>query len=120
MTSPQARKGGAFERLIYSYLTGEFGAHVVRPRVTTADVGDIHVVPLIALELKCYTDLARGCREGLAQIAAERVNSGLPHGAVVLKRHGTTDPASQLVVQELGSASAMWRESLWFPRGDAS
>ncbi len=112
MTSPQARKGGAFERAVYTYLADQLGSCVVRPRVTTADVGDIHIHPLLALELKNYSSLTRGCSEGLAQIEAERAAAGLPHGAVVLKRHGSTDPARSLVVQELGAAVQLWREAL--------
>lgn len=106
------RKGGNFEREIYAYLADQFGPTVVRPRVTTNDVGDMHVGGLIVVEAKCYTDLHRAVRDGLADISYERENAGLPHGVVVVKRRGVADPARQLVVQELSDAVGLWREAI--------
>lgn len=112
MTSRQAIKGGIFERSVFAYLSDQLGACVVRPRVTTDDVGDIHVHPLLVLEVKNYTDLARAVRTALSELPRERAAAGLPHGAVVVKRHGKADPARQLVVMELDAAVALWREAM--------
>ncbi len=113
MTSPQARKGGNFEREVFSYLSDQLGACVVRPRVTTADVGDIHVHPLVALECKCYPrDLVRAIRDAESEGRAAARNSLLPLGVGVVKRPGVTSPAGQLAVMNLEQFAYLLREAM--------
>lgn len=112
MTTRSARKGSTFERQIVDHLRGEFGAHLSRPRAGAAhDLGDIAGIPGWTLELKAFADLARGAREGLADLAVEQANAATPYGAVILKRRGTTDPTRQLFLMELGPAVAVIRET---------
>ena len=112
MTSPQARKGGAFERAVYGYLAGQLGHIVKRPRVTTRDVGDIHAAGA-AIECKCYPrDLTRAIRDALNEAPAAAENAGLPFGVGCVKRPGVTDPSSQLVVMTLDVFTRLLREAL--------
>ena len=112
MTSPSARKGDVFERAVVGYLRDQFGPHLTRPRAgARSDRGDIAGIPGWTFELKCYTDLARAAREGLAELAVEQATAGTPYGAVILKRFGVTAPARQLVVMELATAVPVIRET---------
>lgn len=113
MTSPQQLKGAAHERAIYAYLADQLGADIVkRPRVTTADVGDIHAGP-VAIEAKCYPkDPLRAIRDALNEAPAAAVNAGLPFGVGCVKRPGVTDPSSQLVVMTLDVFTRLLREAL--------
>jgi hypothetical protein len=112
VTSPQARKGGAFERAVYGYLADQLGHVVKRPRVTTRDVGDIHAGGA-AIECKCYPrDLTRAIGDALREAPDAAVHAGLPWPVGVAKRPGRTDPAEQLVVMTLETFAAMLRETL--------
>lgn len=113
-------KGSNFERLLVDYFRCEFGQHITRPRAGARhDRGDLAGVPRWTLEAKNYADLARGAREGLADLAVEQVNAGTPYGAVILKRHGKGAAADQLFMMRLGdavplirlSASTHWTET---------
>lgn len=113
MTSPSAQKGNDFEsRLILPYFRDQFGRHVSRPRSGAArDLGDLAGVPGWTFELKCYADLARAVRDGLAELAVEQANAGTPYGGLIVKRRGSTDPARQLFLCELGAAVPLIRET---------
>lgn len=105
MTTPSKAKGDAFERLVVNYLRSNLGAHIDRGRAGASDDrGDVHGIQRWTLELKSYSNVATGLRNGLADLAVEQTNTQTPYGAVVLKRHGTQDPAKQLFVMELGQA----------------
>ncbi len=122
MTTPSARKGNNFERLVVTYLRDQFGAHLSRPRCGAAkDLGDIAGVPGWTFEAKSYANLTSGIREGLKDLEVEQANAGTPYGAVILKRHGTTDPTRQLFLMELGPATQIIRETAtWDAMGAAS
>ena len=101
MTTPAARKGASFERLIRDYLRA-CGLPIERiPAGMVADRGDLSGLEQWTFELKAYRDLHRAVRDGLADLAVEQANADTPYGAVIVKRTGTTDPGSQLVVMEL-------------------
>lgn len=112
MTSPQARKGGIFEKSVYDYMTDQLGHIVKRPRVTTADVGDIHAGPA-CIECKCYPrDMVRAIRDAITEAEPATHNAGLDYPVGVVKRPGVTDPARQLVVMELSTFTDLLREAL--------
>lgn len=114
MTSRQQAKGDAFERSIVDYMRDELGQHLTRPRCgAEQDRGDIAGVPLWTFELKCFADMLRGLREGLADLAVEQANTQTPYGAVILKRVGQADPRRQLFAMELGAAVPLIRETGW-------
>ena len=112
MTSPQAIKGATFERAVFGYLVDQLGQAVVkRPRVTTADVGDIHAGPA-CIECKNYRDTTRAVRDAVTEAATAAENAALPYPVGVVKRNGVADPARQLVVMELSTFTRLLRESL--------
>jgi len=113
VTSPQAAKGAAFERLVFGYLAGQLGADVVkRPRVTTADVGDIHAGPA-CLEAKCYPrDLLRAIRDAVTEAPAACQHAGLSYPVGVVKRPGVTAAEDQLVVMRLETFTQLLREAM--------
>lgn len=112
MTTPSARKGNWFERVITGFLRDHFGAHLSRPRAGAAkDLGDLAGIPGWTFELKAYTDVMRAIREGLAELDVEKANAGTPYGAVIVKRVGKADPAEQLFIMRLGDAVPLIRET---------
>lgn len=107
MTTPAQRKGDNFERLVRDYMRSA-GLPVERPRPgMPRDRGDLCGIEDWTLELKCYTDLHRAVRDGLADLEHEQAAADTPYGAVIVKRRGTTDPGSQLVVMELWQLVAL-------------
>lgn len=114
LTSSAQTRGDSFERSIVGYLRDELGQHLTRPRCgETHDRGDISGVPAWTFELKSYTDMMRGIREGIAELANEQATAGTPYGAAIVKRARITDPAHQLFVMRLGDAVPLIRESGW-------
>lgn len=115
MSTPSADKGNKFEREVAAYLRDHLGVPVVH-RLRNggiADRGDIQLGSTVTLELKCYpSDPLRGIREGLAELPHEQAMAGTPHGAVISKRPGKSDPADSLVVMRLGDALELFREAL--------
>lgn len=112
MTSPQARRGHAFERAVYGYLVDQLGQTVVkRPRVTTADVGDIHAGP-VCIECKNYSNVTRAVRDAVTEAATACANAGLTYAVGVVKRPGVTDPAAQYVALRLDTFTELLREAL--------
>lgn len=111
--TPAAIKGDTFEgRLLLPYLRDEFGGQVARPRTSGInDIGDFTGIPGWTFEAKNYVDLARAVRDGLADLDAEQANAGTTYGAVIVKRHGKTDPAEQLFIMRLGAAVPLIRET---------
>lgn len=86
MTSPQRRKGSAFEREIVSFLRDHGFPYAERAYGAgrPADVGDINGVAGFVLEAKCHKtiDLAGWA----AEAAAEAVNARASWWAVIAKR----------------------------------
>ena len=112
MTSKQQAKGDNFERSIVGLFRDEFGAHITRPKSGAEhDRGDIAGVPGWTFELKCYTDMLAGIRNGLADLTVEQVNTGTRYGAAIVKRRGVTDPAQQLAVMTVGALVPLIRET---------
>lgn len=117
MPSRSAAKGAAFERLIVTYLRAELSApHLTMPRAGARhDRGDIAGVRHWTFQAKAYADVARGLREGLADLAVEQANTGTLFGGVLLKRIGRTDPAEQVLAMRLGDAVPLIRLSSEVP-----
>ena len=87
MTSPQARKGAKAERELAKILADLTGWPVCRRLRTGAHVdhGDLDGIPDTTVEVKDYTDVLRGIREGLADLEVEQ---DTPFGAVAVRRRG--------------------------------
>ena len=109
MTSPQARKGGQFERDVVSFLKANGFPHAERSYGAGRpdDVGDVDGIVSWTLELKNHKslDLAGWMREA----NAERVNGRQRFAAVIAKRRGK--PTSDAyVVMSLSTFAAVLSE----------
>lgn len=110
MTSRAKVKGSAFESLVRDYLRG---AGIPAERIPAGmkdDRGDIAGVESWTLQVKCYADMQRAIRDGLADLEVQQANNDTPYGAVVVKRRGKADPGSQLVIIELWQLAALLLE----------
>lgn len=111
MSNRAKAKGTAFESLIRDYLrSGGFPVERV-PAGMAADRGDLSGLPGWTLQLKNFTDTQRAVRDGLAGLKAQQANADTPYGAVIVKRHGKSDPGKQLVVLELWQFAALLRRT---------
>lgn len=107
MSNRSKAKGTAFESLVRDYLRG-CGIPAERmPAGMALDRGDLAGVPDWTLQLKCYSDMVEAISKGLRQLTVQQANADTPYGAVIVKRRGTTDPGSQLVVMELWQLAAI-------------
>lgn len=101
MSTPSARRGASFERTVRDYLRSlGFPAERI-PAGMTHDRGDISGIPGWTIEIKSYSNVQRAVSDGLADLEVEQANADTPHGLVVVKRRGVTDPGRQLAVLEL-------------------
>lgn len=90
MTSPNARKGKAFEKAIVDYLGETFGRAVRRPHAEGfLDVGDIHLDPF-ALQAKNYADVATALNVGVAGAEKQAVHAEQDFGVAVIKKRGAS------------------------------
>jgi hypothetical protein len=97
MTNPQKAKGSAFERLICDYLAHAIPCERI-PAGATLDRGDLWT-PSAAIQCKNHRTISLG--SWIDQTIAQQSNACKPLHALAIKRKGTTDPGSQLVVMTL-------------------
>lgn len=97
MTSPQKAKGSAFERLVRDYLNECIPCERI-PAGATLDRGDLWTTHC-AIQCKSHRTLSLGA--WLKDTLTQQRNAAKPLHALVVKRKGTTDPGSQLVVMTL-------------------
>jgi len=97
MTSPQKRKGSAFERLIADYLAERLPCERI-PAGATLDRGDMWT-SAAAIQCKNCRTLSLGA--WLRDARDQQRNAGKRLHALVVKAKGTTDPAEQFVVMTL-------------------
>lgn len=109
MTNPQKAKGSAYERLIRDYLNSS-GFVVDRTRAGWKDDrGDLHGVQGFVWECKNHRRLALPAWIG--ELLVECRNAGADLGAVVHKKHGTTDPADQFATMPLWMLVRLLKEA---------
>lgn len=107
-----AKKAGAsFERLIANYLAEHVDDRIDRQIKTgNKDIGDIaglrHMGGKIIIEAKDYGGRIHA-GPWTREAAVERGNADGLAGIVVAKRRGTTSPAEQYVLMELGELVAL-------------
>lgn len=113
MSNPSKAKGTAAETALLRWLHGHGHPEVVRnPPSGASDVGDLTVWidgpeddegwvtdVRVVIEVKSVKDVARGIREGLAELEAEKRNAQARHGVLVVKRHGTSDPGEWYAIR---------------------
>lgn len=97
MTNPQKAKGSAFERLVRDYLAEHIDCERI-PAGATLDRGDLWTKHC-AIQCKAHRTLSLGA--WLKDTLHQQANANKPLHALVVKRKGTTDPGSQLVVMTL-------------------
>lgn len=102
--SKQRSKGTGFETSVlpafqkYMPTAHRLGAQGVNDR------GDLWLPdPRYIPEIKCFSSYAGKLAGWLAEAEVEAANAGKPHGIVVFKRGGTTDPLKQYCLTTLGS-----------------
>jgi hypothetical protein len=87
MSTPQKRKGTAFESAVRDYLNDAWHIPAYRPAQTGyRDVGDLHGVSPFILQCKNYANLADALRDGVDGALVQRSNAGEKYGAAVIKR----------------------------------
>jgi hypothetical protein len=108
-----ARKGDYYEsQVLLPYLRDQFGPQVVRPRTSGEhETGDFGGIPGWTFQAKCYGDMLRGIRDGLAGLERQMAVTGTPYGGLIVKRVGKAAPERQLFVMELDVAVPVIRET---------
>jgi hypothetical protein len=97
VSNPQKAKGSAFERLVCDYLAQAVPCERI-PAGATLDRGDLWT-PSAAIQCKNHRTLSLGA--WIDQTLEQQQNAAKALHALTIKRKGTTDPASQLVVMTL-------------------
>lgn len=106
--SKQRAKGTSFESLVLSAFQEYMPTSHRLGAQGANDKGDLWVPdPRFIPEIKCYSSYAGKLAGWLKEAEVEAENAGKPHGIVVHKRRGTTDPFSQFVTCTLGTFLAM-------------
>jgi hypothetical protein len=99
-----AAKGSLFENSLLPLLREYYGPDVIRRgKQGVKDCGD-YLLPgerRFALEAKNESSYAGKLSGWLGEADREAANLGVPHGVVVHKRRGSTDPAHQYVTCDL-------------------
>lgn len=99
MTSSSKRKGDVFERAVLATTRTLGFPWAERTRAGyERDHGDLHLVPGRAVIVQAKNRARPAWSEWLAQLAAQRANSGADHAVLVVKRAGIADPGEQLAV----------------------
>jgi hypothetical protein len=82
-------RGKRAEREVVALIAEQTG-WTVRRRLAgrVDDVGDLEGLPECCVQIKSYTDIARGLREGLEGLAAQTVLAGASYGVLFLRRRG--------------------------------
>lgn len=86
MANPNKAKGTRHETEIVNYLNSE-GLNVYRPAPGgPRDTGDIHGLPLFAIQAKNWKSIADAVREGTDGVEKQRANLKVPFGINIVKR----------------------------------
>lgn len=105
MSNPSKAKGTAAETALLRWLYDNGHPEAIRnPPAGVKDVGDLLVYSRghrVVIEVKSVKDVARGIREGLAELEAEKRNAQARHGVLVVKRHGTSDPGEWYAIRRV-------------------
>jgi hypothetical protein len=102
-------KGDKAEREVVSMLRDHLGDHIVRPRLEgDNDHGDVSGTPELTHQVKSYADVARALRDGLADLAVQKQNTGTTWGALWIRRRG----GRFAVVMEPEDFISLYREAL--------
>lgn len=84
--SANKAKGTRWERDVRDYLNRS-GFDVYRPAPEGfRDTGDLHGLPLFAVQCKDWRDVTGAIREGLDGARVQAANRGEPYGVAVVKR----------------------------------
>lgn len=114
MSNPQKNKGSAYERSIVNYLR-DIGFTVDRTRAGwTDDRGDIHGVQSStgsAFTFECKNHRRDNLPGWINELYVEVDNAGGSVGAVIHKKHGTTEAAEQYATLPLGMLVQLLKEA---------
>lgn len=108
MTNHHKVAGDRFERAVTHWLRSHGFAHAERTRAGHArDWGDIHLTPDRAAILQCKAVREWRAAEWMRDLAEQIKNAGATHGAVIVKRRGTTNPGDAYVLTTLTAFTAL-------------
>ena len=114
MVNPQKQKGSSYERSIVNYLR-DMDFRVDRTRAGwTDDRGDIHGVTSARGEpftFECKNHRKDGLPGWIKELQTEITNAGGMVGAVIHKKHGTTDPGEQYATMPLSMLVQLLKEA---------
>ena len=114
MTSPQKRKGDAFERDVRDFLLADGWSFVARvPAGATLDVGDLLLPADIPATIDCKNHRTVALGPWIDRAGVQAANAGRISGWTCVKRHGTSDPARAFMVTDL----EMWSDFVQRLRG---
>lgn len=102
MTNRSKSKGTSFETSLVPTLQEYYPGAERRALSGAADKGDF-ILPGASFALEAKNCKAMTLAEWVKESEVEAKNLGVPHGVVVHKRRGTTDPRQQYVTLTLGS-----------------
>jgi hypothetical protein len=108
VSNASQRKGTYYESSLLPLLTQyEPKAHRLGKQGVN-DKGDLWVSdPRFVIEAKCEKSYAGKLSGYIAEAEVEACNAGKPHGLVVFKRRGVTDPALQYALTTFGTMLAL-------------
>lgn len=99
MSSPQKRKGGAWELAIRKFLRAA-GIDAFKPyEEGHEDAGDIHGIDPFIGQAKAYASIVDGIREGVAGAERQAVVAGQPFGVAIVKRPGKATGEAYVVMR---------------------
>jgi hypothetical protein len=101
VTNPQKNKGDKAERELAAILADQLGIPVRRK------LGDIDGLADTTVEVKNFTDVLRGIREGVDDCVREQANAGTTFGVTFVRRPG----GRWIAVQTIDQFCTMWREA---------
>ena len=108
MTSPQKRKGDAFERQVRDWLLADGWPLVARiPAGATQDIGDFLLPADCPMTLDAKAHRTLRLPEWVRRSEEQAQNAGRVAGFVVCKQFGTSDVGESLVVSNLRQLSAL-------------
>ena len=104
------RKGDKAEREVQAILREELGVEARRALGAGRqdDVGDIHGVPLTAVQVVSWKDVARAVREKPLECEQQRRRAGATHAATFVRLRGGV----WRVVMTPEQWATLWREAL--------
>jgi len=107
MPHPSKRRGDKAELEIARILHDLTGDDVKRKLGAgrAEDTGDLHGLTDTTAEVKSYTDVLRGIREGLDDLEAEHANAGTPYAVLFVRRRG----GQWIAIQTIPQWAAMYR-----------